>query len=115
MSSTLTNIALEMVVLIAVALIYYFWQRHRILNGPKDWQTNKLVELHHLAVNCLEPEKFRDLTSFLEVTEKRLSSEDPRIDRIYLERWAKSELPGDVLALISDCLEWLNQSQPKTR
>ncbi len=115
MSETLQAIALEMLVLSLLALLYYLWQRHRILHGPRHWPASKLVEVHQLALSCTTPESFRDLSAFMDDTEERLNSPHPWMDRSYIEKWQTAQLPENVRALLEECYEWLNQSQPKTR
>ena len=115
MMDKLLSIGLEMAVLAGIAGLYYLWQRHRILHGPRHWQSDKLDEAHHLAVSCDTPERHRDLVPFIEACEKRLNSEQAFIDGEFLERWKHSELPENVRELLSDCSEWWDQSHPKTR
>jgi len=114
MMDKLLTIGLELAVLSLIAVLYYFWQKHRILKGPRDWPAAKLVEVFHLALNCDEPERYRDLAVFLAEAENRLESEEPWMNKKFIDRWKEAQLPADVLALLGDCSEWLAQSQPKT-
>lgn len=111
----LLSLGLELLVLVILAGLYYLWQRHRILNGPRNWQTNKLVEVFHMALECDTPENFRDLEGFLSDTEKRVSSDTPWMNGEYIRRWKNAALPENITALLNDCAEWLDHSQPKTR
>jgi hypothetical protein len=115
MIDKLLTVALELAVLSGLAMLYYFWQRHRILKGPRDWPASKLVEAFHLGLNCDEPERYRDLQMFLAETENRLNSEEPWMNKKYIDRWKDAALPEEVKLLLADCSEWLVQSQPKTR
>ncbi|MBY0515608.1 MAG: hypothetical protein K2P81_01780 [Bacteriovoracaceae bacterium] len=115
MKEKLLAVGLEMAVLCGIALLYYFWQRHRILKGPRGWQISKLDELHHMGVTCSEPEKYSDLDAFLTATEEKLNSESPWIEGEYLRRWKNASLPEEMRATLADCEEWFIQSQPKTR
>lgn len=115
MGEQFLSVLLEVGVITLLALVYYLWQRHRILNGPRDWPASKLVEVHHLAVDCTHPEKYRDLGAFIDDTERRLQSEHPWMDRSYIERWREAQLPDNVRVLLDECLEWLDHSHPKTR
>ena len=115
MNEKLLSIGLELLVLVVIAGIYYFWQRHRILHGPRNWQASKLVEVFHMGLECDTPESFRDIEGFLADTEKRIGSETPWMNGEYIHRWKDAALPENIKVLLGDCAEWLAQSQPKTR
>ena len=115
MNEKLLFVGLEMLVLVVIAGIYYFWQRHRILHGPRNWQASKLVEVFHLGLECDHPENYRDIEGFLSDTERRIGSETPWMNGDYIRRWKDAALPENIKQLLGECAEWLDQSQPKTR
>lgn len=115
MTDKLLSVGLELLVLVVLAGIYYLWQRQRILHGPRNWQASKLVEAFHLGLECDDPERYRDLEGFLADTEKRIGSDTPWMNGDYISRWKNAALPENIKLLLSDCADWLDQSQPKTR
>ncbi len=103
--STFLNLAVEMSVLIGLALIYYFYQRHRILHGPRHWRTRKLTELHTLALSCAVPDDFPDLHSFLDELEERMQHQR-ELDQEFLQKWKECNLPSNLKLLLQECWEW---------
>ena len=103
--STFLNLAVEMSILIGLALIYYFYQRHRILHGPRNWRTRKLDELHSLALSCATPDNFPDLHLFLDELEERLHNQR-ELDKSFLQKWRDRTLPEGLKALLQECWEW---------
>lgn len=109
------NLVLELVALAAFGAAYYFWQRKRILNGPPDWQEDKLVQLFQMGLECANPQLYADLPDFLNSAEKKVASDHASLDLAFIERWKDARLPEDMLALLTSCHEWWLQYQPKTR
>ena len=102
---TFFNIALEMGVLVGLALVYYFYQRHKILHGPRHWRTKKLPELHALGLSCATPDDFPDLHLFLDELEELMQNQR-ELDQTFLTRWKESNLPENLRAKITECWEW---------
>ena len=113
MEKILLNVGFEVLFLTGLALLYYFYQKNRILNGPPRWREKKLDELHYLATNCADPENFQDIHGFLDDIEHRLSNNLP-IDSKFLNCWLGKSLPDAILKILSECQEWQLHSQPKT-
>ncbi len=103
--STFLNLAVEMGVLVGLALIYYFYQRHRILHGPRHWRKRKLSELHALALGCATPDDFPDLHPFLDELEDRMQNES-ELDQQFLTKWKERHLPEVLKQRIQECWEW---------
>lgn len=103
-------LALELLILALLGGLYYLWQRQRILHGPRGWRSDRLVEAHHLALNCDRPEAFADLVPFLESCEAKFAAE-ASLDDAFLAHWRAAALPEDVLTLLAECWEWANPSQ----
>lgn len=103
--STFLNLAVEMLVLVGLALAYYFWQRHRILHGPRHWRTRKLTELHALALSCATPDDFPDLHPFLDELEEKMKNQT-ELDQTFLGQWRERRLPENLKHLLTECWEW---------
>lgn len=99
------NLALEMSVLAALGLSYYFFQRHRILHGPRHWRTKKLTELHALGLSCTTPDDFPELHSFLDELEERMQAQR-ELDQEFLNKWKERSLPENLKLKIIECWEW---------
>ena len=99
------NLALEMTVLAALGVSYYFFQRHRILYGPRHWRTKKLSELHTLGLSCTTPDDFPDLHSFLDELEERMKNQQ-ELDQLFLQKWKDRSLPENLKLKIVECWEW---------
>jgi hypothetical protein len=103
-------LALELLILALLGGLYYLWQRRRILHGPRGWRSDRLVEVHHLALNCDRPEAYGELVPFLDVCEAKLAAGES-LDDAFINRWRAAALPEDVLTLLEECWEWANPSQ----
>lgn len=102
----LLSLGLELLLLAALGGAYYLWQRRRIIYGPRGWRSSRLVEAHHLALNCDHPESFKDLVAFIESCESLLGNPDAVMSDEFIARWLKADLPPEVLALLDECDEW---------
>jgi hypothetical protein len=110
MFENLGILVLELAVLIGIALVYYFYQRHRILHGPRNWRHDKLPELHQMAIYCTLPEQYPDLSALLDDIEQRIESRQ-EIDLTFLTKWESKSLPENILASLKECKEWTLYSQ----
>ncbi len=104
------TLALELLILALLGGLYYLWQRNRILNGPRGWRSDRLVELHHLALNCDRPEAHADIVPFLDACEARLSARQD-LDGPFIDRWRGAALPDEVVTVLNECWEWVNPSR----
>ena len=109
------SLVIELTALAAIGGAYYLWQRQRILKGPPDWQQDKFIELFHMGLECSNPELFSDLPDYLQAAEKKVAAGTAVLDRKFIEEWKDRRLPSDMTVILQNCLEWLDQSQPKTR
>ncbi|MCE3012259.1 MAG: hypothetical protein LW878_04260 [Proteobacteria bacterium] len=103
--STFLNLAVEMAVLVGLALLYYFYQRHRILHGPRHWRKRKLTELHAMALSCATPDEFPELHLFLDELEDRMQN-NRELDQTFLANWRERPLPENLKHLLHECWEW---------
>jgi len=99
------NIALELAVLTGLALLYYFYQRHRILHGPRNWKIKKLVELHKSALSCTNPDDYPEIHPFLDELENLMNNQT-QLDQAFLDKWRTRHLPEHLKQLLTECWEW---------